>query len=115
MKSTALWALIILNAVLLASFVWRLVPEQTAVAQQAVRRTADYIMIPAEVNGASQGILIVVDQTNSLLSAKSYDESNHQFANMAKIDLRRIFGGAGGATPARRGATGAAGGGAGGQ
>jgi hypothetical protein len=109
MKSTALWALIILNAVLLISFVSRLTPGNTALAQRApagapgVARPGDYIMIPANVTGANAGIIVVVDQTAGQLSAFSFDDANRTLSMMQKIDLRRVF--QGGATPARRGGT----------
>jgi hypothetical protein len=93
MKSNALWALIALNAVLLASFVWRVLPDNSAVAQQAgaARRVGDYLVLPAQVNGSSSGIVIVLDQTNGQLSALSFDESTNRFDSMPKIDLKRVF------------------------
>ena len=99
MKSTALWALIILNAVLLAAFVGRVIGENTAVAQNnrggaapaAAARPGDYIMAPADINGSSSGIVVVVDQTNGQLSAISYDEANRKFDSMNKIDLAATF------------------------
>ena len=106
MKSTALWALIVLNAVLLSSFIWRLVPDNKAFAQQpAVRRASDYLMLPAVLNGAASGIVVALDQTNSQLSAFSYDESSRKIVFMTKVDLRRAFQGAP-AVPAPRGAGG---------
>lgn len=105
MKSTALWALIVLNAVLLGSFVWRLLPENTAMAQRAGVAAppggrADYLAIPANFNGISSGLLVIVDQTNGQLSAATYDEGNRQVQMMPKIDLKQVFGG-GATTPAR--------------
>ena len=94
MKSTALWALIVLNAVLLASFVWRVVPDNAAVAQQppaAAKRIGDYLILPIEVNGAAQGIVAVLDQTNGQLSAVTFDEAMSKFDPMIKIDLKRVF------------------------
>jgi hypothetical protein len=103
-SSTALWALILLNAALLLSFVWRLMPENAAMAQRATvpPRPGDYIMVPANVTGANAGIIVVVDQTNAQLSAFSYDDANKQLSMMQKVDLRQVFSGQ--ATPgARRG------------
>jgi hypothetical protein len=94
MKSTALWALIALNAVLLVSFVWRIVPDNSAQAQQAqmgAGRIGDYLVLPTSVNGSSSGIIVVLDQTNGVMSALSYDESMNRFDSMPKIDLKRVF------------------------
>ena len=100
MKSTVLWALILLNAVLLMSFLARVTHQNSAMAQPAGRgnapatppaRPGDYAMIPAEVNGASNGIVVIVDQTNGLLSAISYDDANKRMDTMAKIDLQQVF------------------------
>jgi hypothetical protein len=92
MKSTILWGLILLNAALLISLASRLTHSSAAIAQQApTRRPGDYLMIPANVSGASTGIIVVVDQANSQLSAVSYDESNRNFSTMSKIDLAAIF------------------------
>lgn len=108
MKSTAVWALIMLNAALLVSFVWRILPENQTMAQRAVApsRAGDYLLIPTEVNGVSTGILVVLDQTNAQLSAVTFDESNNTVEMMSKVDLRSIFQPAGAPparNPARRG------------
>lgn len=105
MRSTAVWALIVLNVVLLGSFVWRLLPENTAFAQRAGAAPAgrgDYLIIPANFNGISSGILVIVDQTNGSLSGATYDEGNRNVQMMPKVDLKQVFGG--GTTPARGGA-----------
>jgi hypothetical protein len=92
MKSTIVWGLILLNAALLISLASRLMQSSAAIAQQApARRPGDYLMIPANVSGASTGIIVVVDQANSQLSAVSYDDSNRNFSTMSKIDLAAIF------------------------
>ena len=96
MKSTILWALVVLNAVLLLGFISRLTPSNTAIAQPggaAPRRPGDYIMIPGEVTGGSAGVVYVVDTTNGLLSAMTYDQSSNPpgIAMMQKIDLTQIF------------------------
>src|SRR5262245_33518702 len=106
MKSTAFWALIVLNTVLLGSFVMRLVPENTAMAQRAGvpapgARGGDYLIIPANFNGVSSGLLVIVDQTNAQLSAATFDEANRTVEMMPKVDLRTVFGG-GAATPRGR-------------
>jgi len=99
MKSTVLWALIIVNAVLLVSFLARVTHQTSALAQPANRtgtvaapaRPGDYVMVPAQFNGASNGIVVIVDQTNHQLSAISYDDANKRMDTMNKIDLEQIF------------------------
>ena len=100
MKSTAIWTLAVLNVALLLSFLWRVMPTNSAIAQQAVRRPGDYLLIPATVSGASTGIVVAVDQTNGLLSAVTFDESTGKTESMQKLDLKQIFQ----QTPASRGA-----------
>jgi hypothetical protein len=104
MKSTATWALIVLNVVLLVAFVWRFIPENAAHAQQragAAPTRGDYLVVPAEFNGISSGILVILDQTNAQLSAATYNEAGNTVEMMPKIDLKQVF--TGGAAPARGG------------
>ncbi len=94
MKSTVLWALVLLNAILLVTFLGRVTRDNAALAQPAratSARPGDYLMVPADVVGASNGIVVIVDQTNGQLSAMSYDENSRRLVNMAKIDLAQVF------------------------
>lgn len=94
MKSTCFWALIVLNTALLLSFVWRLTPSNMAVAQQrgGVARTGDYLVLPADVTGSSNGVVVVLDQGSGMLTGLSYDEGSKGFGTpMAKIDLHQVF------------------------
>ena len=98
MKSAALWALIVINAVLLLSFLSRITGENTAMAQ-AKNRPGDYLMIPTEITGSTNGIVMVVDQTEGTMSAFSYDDANNRFDSMAKLDLQKLFTAAAGGPP----------------
>jgi hypothetical protein len=92
MKSTVLWALIALNAVLLMSFIGRLMPGHAAIAQPVrIAGPGDYLMIPMDVTGITSGIVAVVDQTNGLLGAITYDDSNQKFDYMPPMDLKQVF------------------------
>ena len=95
MKSRTVWALVALNAVLLAALVGRWMEPNTAVANQAAARPGDYIMVPAEVVGGNGSVVYIVDTTNNQLSAMALD--NNRLVNMPPIDLTRVFerGGAG--------------------
>lgn len=109
MKSTLFWTLIVLNVVLLGSFIWRVTPENSAIAQQrgtVATRTGDYLVVPAEVNGAANGVVVVLDQSSGMLTGLSYDEGSKGFGRpMAKIDMKTAFQGSTGVAP--RGARGA--------
>jgi hypothetical protein len=107
MKSTLFWTLVIVNVLLLISFIGRFGSPNQAVAQparQAPPRPGDYLMIPGAITGASNGIVYVIDVTNGRLSAMTYNESRTRLEAMQSLDLNAIF---------ERGA--AAGGGAGNQ
>jgi hypothetical protein len=102
MKSTVLWALVILNAVLAASFLSRIMNENAAMAQvrpqpqqqqqqQQLRRPGDYVMIPGEVTGGPSGLVYMLDTTNGILGAITYDDTRREIGVMPTMDLARIF------------------------
>jgi hypothetical protein len=92
MKSAALWTLIIINVVLLLSFINRVTGGNAAMAQNAPKsRPGDYLMIPTEIQGSTNGVVMVVDQTEGTMSAFSYDDANNRFDSMPKLDLNRLF------------------------
>lgn len=91
-KTTLLWALVLLNTLLLLSFLDRVTRDNAAIAQPAARRPGDYLMISGEVTGAGAGALVyIVDTTNSQLSAITYDDANNTLQNMQRIDLGSVF------------------------
>ena len=109
MKTTVLWALVVINALLFGSFLSRFTNSGSAIAQPnraQPARPGDYLMIPGEVSGGSAGIVYIVDMTNGRLGAMSYDESNRKLVTMQATDLAPIF------QAAARGAGAGAGGGA---
>jgi len=93
MKSTLLWALIILNAVLLATFVGRVTPHNMATAAEPMqsRRMGDYLTLSGEVEGGPGGVVYVLDTSNDLLGAMAYDDSRNTIDVMPVIDLKRVF------------------------
>jgi len=99
MKRRILWALATLNLLLAVTLLARITGDNTAVAQ--VRRPADYIMIPGEVNGGSGAVVYVIDTSNGLLGAVNYDDGARVLNTMPPIDLSRVF--ETGAAPAPRG------------
>ena len=95
MKTTVLWALVVVNALLLGSFLSRFTNAGSAIAQpnRAAQppRPGDYLMIPGEVSGGNAGIVYIVDMTNGRLGAMSYDESNRKLVTMQATDLAPIY------------------------
>ena len=94
MKTTVLWALVVINALLLGSFLSRFTRSGSAFAQPnrgQPPRPGDYILIPGEVSGGTAGIVYIVDMTNGRLGAMSYDESNRKLVTMQATDLAPIF------------------------
>jgi len=90
MKSKVVYALILLNVLLLMSFLARLGRENTAQAQ-AAQRPGEYIMIPGEVTGGNSGVVYMVDTTHGLLSAMTYNETGKRLEVMPKVNLAEIF------------------------
>ena len=88
MKSTVIWSLVLLNAVLLGSLVSRWI-EPTAQAQ--ARRPGDYLVIPGEVIGAQAGLLYIIDSTTRDLTAVAYDENKKRLVAMPRISLENTF------------------------
>ena len=93
MKNVLLWTLVVANALLLLSFADRLVRPSAAHAQVGMRRPGDYVMISGTVNGASAGLVYVVDTVNGQLTAMTYGQAgaNSQIEAMPPIDLNQIF------------------------
>jgi hypothetical protein len=97
MKSLVLWALIIINALLLASLIGRYVKENAAMAQAqpaapgGVRRPGDYLLISGEVTGGNTGVDYLVDQNNGWLGAMAFDDTRNTLDVMPRIDMNRAF------------------------
>jgi hypothetical protein len=93
MRSKTLWALGALNVVLVVALIGRVALDNPANAQQRVAsaRPSDYLMIPGDVSGVPAGVVYMIDTTNGLLSAVTYDDSNKRVSMMQPIELSRIF------------------------
>lgn len=93
MKSSVLWGLVGLNAVLLFMFIGQFSRSNIAAAQ--VRRPSDYLLIPGELQqGLTEGVFIV-DTNNGMLGAMAYDDTSHQLQVMPSINLNTVLNGAG--------------------
>lgn len=89
MRSRILWALAVLNVLLVGLLVWRMT-ESTAHAQ-AARRPGDYIAVPGHVLNTQQGVVYVVDSNNGLLTALMYDPSAKRIVPLAPLSLNRLL------------------------
>ena len=99
MKRRILWALVALNVLLALTLAARLSGDNTAIAQAPVNRPSDYIMIPGEVTGGASAVVYIIDTSNGLLGAMTYDDSSKQLNTMPPIDLARVFEVGGGQNP----------------
>jgi hypothetical protein len=91
MKSKAIWALAVVNVLLLASLCLR---SLTPSAQAQNVRPSDYIMIPADVVGGSNAVIFMIDTRSGMLNARSLDLQGNNLIDLgAPIDLGRVLGG----------------------
>jgi hypothetical protein len=95
MKSTVLWALVILNAALLCTFLGHITRDNTVRAADTnnpqPRRMGDYLVISGDVNGTASGVVYILDTSNDLLGAIAYDDSRSTIDVMPVMDLKRVF------------------------
>ena len=91
MKSKAIWALAVVNVLLLASLCLRsLTPSASAQAA----RSSDYIMIPADVVGGNNAVIFMIDTRAGMLNARSMDLQGRNLIDLgAPIELGRMLNG----------------------
>ena len=89
MKSVLLWTLVAVNVLLVALFIGKHSPSNSAMAQQ--RRPGDFLLVPGDVTGGSSSLVYVVDTANGELSAMVYDDTRRELGAMPKINLARDF------------------------
>src|SRR5687767_8418231 len=94
MKRTVLTTLLMLNVVLAAALVWKHIPEHIAEAQ--IRRPGEYIIIPADVQGGSGGVLFIVDTTTGEMSAVALNEGAKKLEAMPRMNLTEMLNNAAG-------------------
>ncbi|HTL31242.1 MAG TPA: hypothetical protein VL282_18565 [Tepidisphaeraceae bacterium] len=106
MKSTILWVLVAVNAVLLMTLIGKHTQENAAYGQAAApavpRRPGEYLMIPGDVTSLGTGVVYILDTTNGWLGAMSYEDSSHQLGVMPKIDLGKTLAEAGVTGPQKK-------------
>jgi hypothetical protein len=102
-RTLVLWALAVVNLVLLAVVIGRYTRPNAAMAQAAQLPPGDYIEAPGIMNGQSDGVVFVLDTRNVLLTVMEYSTSAKQFSNTAAIDVGRILQNSSSATPKKIG------------
>jgi hypothetical protein len=88
MPSRLVWALVALNALLLATLVGQWLRPTTAVAQ--IPRASDYLMIPGTIQASPNDLVYIIDEANGLLTARFFDGQLIQDMG-APIDLNRLM------------------------
>jgi len=104
MKSTVLWALIALNAMLATTFALRMIKPNAAYAENT--RPGDYIMLPGTAIGQSGAMIYIIDQSSQQLSGLAVDQRGRLEA-VKPVDLQHAFsnaegGNAGGKKPGKK-------------
>jgi len=84
-----LWLLLVVNAALLCFWAFKITAPNPAVAQ--IQRPGDYLLIPGEVVGGNSDAVYILDQTNGLLSAMTFDDSRGKLESMQALNLNQIF------------------------
>jgi len=99
-RSKVLWGLVGLNVFLVIVLSLKLrVAERPAYGNNLAG--GEYIMAPARVTGFNNGVIVILDTNNGVLSAFSYDNNRKSLNAMDPISLERLFQGGGGRNPRR--------------
>lgn len=89
-KTTVIWALVALNALLLGGMLFR--TNNAATAQVGGRAVpGEYSMVPGDIVGGNGAVIYILDETNRKLTARQFDLNKRAFGDMAPIDLDRVF------------------------
>jgi hypothetical protein len=93
MKTTIVWGLLVLNALLLGTFLSHYLHEDTAQAQvpTAVAGPGEYILCPGAITGIGSEVVYVIDTLNGQMGAVVYDVNGSRLDTMAGVDLNRVY------------------------
>jgi hypothetical protein len=91
MKQTVFWALVALNALLLATLIAPYFRSNTAMAQRGGGRRPDILMIPGEVQGGNSAVVYLIDTANRRLGAIMLNNKGNGLDAMAPQPLDRVF------------------------
>lgn len=89
MKTKVFWCLVGVNLALAGMFIAQRIGTSTAIAQQ--NQQPEYVLMPGTVAGADRGVVYVLDTTNGMLGAMSYNETRGRIDIMEPNNLARVF------------------------
>ena len=94
MKRTLLWALVAINALLLAALLLPYMKGNTAMAQRAGGgRRPEVMMIPGQAVGSGNNdIVYLIDTSNRQLAAVALNQRGTGLDVLPPQDLERVFG-----------------------
>ena len=103
-RSMLVWAMVTLNLVLGMALLANYGKQSTAVAQ--VGRPSDYLLVPGTVIGSTDSVIYILDMTNGVLGAMSFNSAQGSFDFLQPIEINRLFDAAlqqgGGVAPGNR-------------
>ena len=88
LKSTALIALVALNALLVTVLVLRHTPENRAQAAGNIN-ASEILAVPGKLPGFSNGVVFLIDTRTNNLTAVSYDSPTQRLQAMSPLDLSK--------------------------
>ena len=88
LKSTALVALVALNALLVMVLVLRHTPENRAQAAGNIN-ASEILAVPGKLPGFSNGVVFLIDTRTNNLTAVSYDSPTQRLQAMNPLDLSK--------------------------
>jgi hypothetical protein len=93
-RSKVLWGLVGLNVFLGIVLSLKLGAADKPAYGNALAG-GDYVMVPARITGFNNGVVFMLDTSNGVLSAFSYDHNRKELNAMDPIPLGRLFEGGG--------------------
>jgi hypothetical protein len=90
MRSKTIWALGLLNVILLGSLCFRNAMTSAANAQiPKMPAPSEYLIVSGEAQGVSGGVLYIIDTRNGLMTVRAMNQA--KIADFEPLDLSRVF------------------------
>ncbi|MGE5612340.1 MAG: hypothetical protein ACM359_24040 [Bacillota bacterium] len=89
-RSKVLWALALLNVVLVVVLMIQLGGENVARAQEA-RPRGEFVLIPADIPGVNNGVIYMLDTRNGVLGGWIYEQNQRRLVPIPPIDVARLY------------------------
>lgn len=90
-SSKLLWGLVLLNVLLVIVLMMQLGGENVARAQEAQQPRGDYLLIPADVPGVTNGVIYMLDTRNGVLGGWIYEQGPRKLSPIPPIDVARLY------------------------